>query len=277
MLNIEDEFSRLTDVCVSWSTSVPEYASYSNVHPEHTKYNITEWDKPKLLDQQKAFFDLLTKYDVHLHVVEETQPCFWQMYTRDTGFVINDTFFYCAERKLPERNGEAENVLSSLAPIVENNVVEITKGTIEGGDVLVHEGMAFVGRSARTQQPAIEQLSQHVEVVPLELGTGVMHLDTRMTILSNSTVLIYTPAFTQQDLKMLSQRFKLIEVTQAEVINLGTNVFVIDPKTIVAHAGHGRVIGELRAAGFKVEAIDYSEPIAIAGSFRCTTMPLVRQ
>lgn len=264
------------DLCVCWGHSVPKYADYSNVHPEHTKYNILEWEKPKLLGQQKVFFDHLVKHGVTLHFIEEEQSCFWQMYTRDTGFVVNETLFYCAERRLSERNGEVGNLLRSFSWLSPNNVVEITEGTIEGGDVLVHDGMAFVGRSARTSQSAIDQLNQYVEVIPLELGTSVMHLDTRMTILGKNTALIYAPAFTQEDLRMLSQKFELIEVTEAECQNLGTNVFVINPETIVAHAGHGRIIGELQAAGFQVEVVDYSEPIAIAGSFRCTTMPLVR-
>ncbi len=277
MLNIKDEYSPLKDLCVCLGKSVPEYSTYSNHHPEYTKYRNMPWDRKLILEQQNRFFDVLTKYDVSLHFIEQNNDVPWQMYTRDTGFVINDKLFYCSNRVLHEREGEIDNALKSLAPIVQTDVVEITTGSIEGGDVLVDQGMAYVGLGARTSRDAVDQLRQYVDVVTLELGANVMHLDTRMTILPNRKLLIYPPAFKDKGLEMLGQKFEFIEVTEAECENLGTNVFAINPETIVAHQAHGRVIEKLRESGFNVEVVDYSEPIAITGSFRCTTMPLVRK
>jgi N-dimethylarginine dimethylaminohydrolase len=38
-----------------------------------------------------------------------------------------------------------------------------------------------------------------------------------------------------------------------------------------------RINDMLRSEAFNVEEVDYSEPIALCGSFRCTTLPLVRE
>ena len=275
-LKIENEYARLTDLCVCPGESIPIFETYTNDHPQYTKFPIYPWDKPKLLSQQQQFFDLLKRYQVKLHfpVINPALP--WQMYTRDTGFVINDRLYYCLKRGLPEREGEIDAVLEGLADIIGTNAIELSKGRIEGGDVIVDEGMAYVGISSRTTQPAADELANYVDVTPLVLGENVMHLDTRMTILPRQKLLIYTPSFTQKDLTLLGRKFEFIEVTQAECESLGTNVFVINPETIVVNQSHCRIIEVLKNSGFNVEVIDYSQPIAIAGSFRCTTMPLSR-
>lgn len=277
MLNITDEFSPLTDVCVCFGESLPEYNTYTNDHPEFTKYRTAPWDKKQMIEQQQRFFNILQKYSVSLHFIEPDPKLFWQMYTRDTGFVINNTLYYCADRGLPSRRGEIEAALKSLSSIVGDNVIEITEGRIEGGDVLIDQGMAYVGLSARTTPEAVDSLRQYVEVITLELGTDVMHLDTRMTILPNRNLLIFPPAFTEKGLQHLRQHFNFIEVTEQECETLGTNVFVINPETIVVNQSHRRVIKKLTELGFHIEATDYSQPIAITGSFRCTTLPLARR
>jgi N-dimethylarginine dimethylaminohydrolase len=277
MLKIENEFSPLTDLCVCLGESIPEYETYVNIHPEFTKYHTSRWNKQKLLDQQHSFFDVLQRYGISLHFIEQNPGLPWQMYTRDTGFVVNNKLFYCSNRGLPERIGEIDTAIKSLSSIIGNNVIEIARGTIEGGDVLVDDGMAYVGLSARTTQEAADNLAEYIDVVTLELGQNVMHLDTRMTILPNKKLLIFTPAFAENDLRRLREKFDLIEVTQRECYGLATNVFVIDPETIVVDSAHTRLIKKLEDTGFWVEAVDYSEPIAIAGSFRCTTLPLARQ
>ena len=277
MLNITDEYSSLKDLCVCWGDSVPEFTGYTNNHPEYYKFPIHPWDKKKLRTQQKVFFEVLKKHGVSLHFIEISTEVPWQMYTRDTGFVINDSFYFCRDRVLPERCGEIGVLLKSLTSFITDKVIEIPCGHIEGGDVLVDQGKAFVGLSSRTSKQAADFLSKHVDVITLELGKSVMHLDTRMTILPEQTLLIYTPAFSEKDLRKLRDNFDFIEVTQSECETLGTNVFVINPETIVMHESHTRLIEKVKDAGFNVEVVDYSEPIANAGSFRCTTLPLVRQ
>ena len=272
MLNIHDEISPLTDLCVCRGTAVPRYQGYENDHPEFDVFPMQPWDREKLLDQQEAFYETMRRYEVRLHFVPPSDVHPWATYTRDTGFVIGDALYFSRTRELPERTGEIE-IVQSILPDVP--MVEI-QGQIEGGDVLIDEGRAWVGLGTRTTPEAAAELGQHVEVIPLYLGPKIMHLDTRMTILPGRHLLTVPGVFRPEDLKLLTDRFTMIEVTEDEARAMATNVFVINPQTVVVHAGFQRIAQAIEAHGLMVERVDWSEPNALLGSFRCATMPLAR-
>ena len=50
MLNIQDEISPLTDLCVCKGTAVPQFQGYRNDHPEFDVFPMQPWDREKLLD-----------------------------------------------------------------------------------------------------------------------------------------------------------------------------------------------------------------------------------
>ena len=104
-----------------------------------------------------------------------------------------------------------------------------------------------------------------------------MHLDTRLTLLPKQIALVNISAFQNTDLNFLRSNYKIIEVHDSETKKLGTNVFVINPETIVVPMQHIRIAKEIESFGLKVELVDYTEPINLGGSFRCTTLPLLRE
>ena len=275
-LNIRDETSPLTDLCVCRGTAIPDCEGFLNDHPEFETFPVGRWDRANFNAQQEALYEVFDRYGVRLHFIEHHPDLPWQAYTRDTGFVIGDKLYYAARRELPEREGEIDQLRRSLPALRDDDFVEIEQGRIEGGDVLPDGDVVFVGLGTRTTPDAVSELAKHVEVVPLHLGPQVMHLDTRMTILPGRRLLTWPGNFKPDDLAMLQDRFTLIEATEAEAKDLGTNVFVIDPETVVVHSGHERIAQSVEAAGLRVERVGYSEPIALLGSFRCTTMPLAR-
>lgn len=274
-LNVTDETAPLTDLCVCLGSAVPDCETYQSDHPEFDTFPMGRWDRDKLLAQQEAFYEVATGHGVRLHFVPPAEAHPWAMYTRDTGFVIGDRLFYARDRELPERVGEIDPVLDLLPGVPS---VEITAGRIEGGDVMPDGDRVFVGLGTRTDRTAVEELAGHldVEVVPIDLGPTVMHLDTRMTILPGRRALICPSVFRPEDLEMLRARLDFIEVTEDEARAMATNVFVLNPETVVVHAGFPRIVAAIRAAGLRVEPVDWSEPNALLGSFRCATMPLVR-
>ena len=237
---------------------------------------MLSWSCTKLLEQQERFYELMDRYGVRLHFVSHSDAHPWQMYTRDTGFVIGEKLYFSRIRELPEREGEIDLVRQCLPGLDEQNMVEIIQGQIEGGDVLVDQDMVYFGLGTRTTPDAVRELARHVEVTPIYLGPNVMHLDTRMTILPGRRLLLYPDAFRPDDLDMLKSRFRLIATTKAEALAMGTNVFVINPETVVVHSGFERIAKAIEAEGLAVERVDYSEPNALLGSFRCATMPLAR-
>jgi len=50
------------------------------------------------------------------------------MYTRDTGFVIHDKFYFSCNRELPERVGEIELLRQSIPTLRDQDMIEITRG-----------------------------------------------------------------------------------------------------------------------------------------------------
>ena len=103
-----------------------------------------------------------------------------------------------------------------------------------------------------------------------------MHLDTRLMILAKDKAIVHAASFQSADLDYLKSKYQCIEVTDAEAKALATNVIALNPETLVVERRQHRLQSELIQHGFKVEAVDYSEPIILGGSFRCTTLTLSR-
>ncbi len=275
-LSINNEFGKLKTVVVCWGKNMPLYKDYKSDDPEFTKYHLYSWDVDLLLKQQKMFFDVLEQYGVKLIFPKIKQNLPWQMYTRDTAFVIGEVLYYSSTRKFKERSGEIDCLLSAIN-LSENQIVPI-KNEIEGGDVLVaSKNFAYLGHGSRTEKKAVETIKKHVKTRVFELGNNVMHLDTRLTLLPNKIALANMDNFDNSSKKFLGKAYDVIEVSNEEAKKLGTNVFVINPKTILVPKQHDRIGKLLRGKGFKIELIDYSEPINLGGSFRCTTLPIERE
>lgn len=275
--HIYDELSALRDVVVCFGTSVVPYAKYVAGEPEFTKYHKRTWDKDLLLRQQETFFKRLEHYNVTLHFPQTSPELPWQMYTRDIGFVIHDRLYYSKKRQFSERRGEADKLLALLKKDGFPDPSEITSGSIEGGDVLIAPDIAFVGNGSRTEEASIAELSTKERCDRLFLGNNVMHLDTRFTILPKNHALIVPTAFKPNDLARIKKRFTLLPVLEDETLDLATNVFMVNPETIFSAKHNRRINAMLKKAGFNLEVLDYTEPINLGGSFRCTTLPLRRE
>ncbi len=277
-LQIRDEYSPLKAVIVGTGKSVPLYETYRKSKMDYRKEDPSTkpYDKRLLEKQQARFLNVLQEHNVKLLMVKEDKKLPWQMWTRDTGFVYGNTFFYCLKRGLKEREGEFESIKHHFSKNL-RQIVCIKNGKLEGGDVVVDKDIIFIGMSRRTDDEAVKVVEKYFPVKRLNLGNSVMHLDTRMTILPNNYVLIYPRAFQKEDLKYLQKRFSFIPVTKKEAQTLGTNVFVINPKTIVVDKTHSRIHKELRKRKFQLEIVDYSESRRLEGSFRCTTLPVERE
>lgn len=275
-LNIRDEFSPLKEVVVCWGYHVHDYQTYFSSDPEFTKYPKRPWDNSLLLKQQEKFFKALEKYKVNLRFPKTSSKLPWQIFVRDTGFVINDCFYYSNSRGFKERIGEEIMLLDLFKSLKITKIQQLTQGKIEGGDVLVDSDIIYIGHGGRSEKSAINELLSLVKGEFLFLGENVMHLDTRFTILPDDYCLIVLEAFQKNDLEKLGKRFKFIPVSPDETIDLTTNVLAVNPETIFSPKHNKRINKELQKVGFHIEEIDYTEGINLRGSFRCTSLPLVR-
>ncbi|WP_298918385.1 arginine deiminase family protein [uncultured Algimonas sp.] len=205
-----------------------------------------------------------------------------QHYTRDVGFTVGSVTIVDRPRR-PYRRRELEG----LDPVLEQieTVARVTRGCIEGGDVMVDRDTLIIGLGEETDREGIanveEILSDHGIDMPVRTleftHRGVIHTDTLFNIVAEGVAIIQRDSFGEDDLKWLSSRFELIDATQDEAGGMEINTLAIGGGKVVMLAPGGRLADEIAKKGLEPILLDYSEVIALPGSFRCTTFPIVRR
>lgn len=142
-------------------------------------------------------------------------------------------------------------------------------GTLDGGDVLKHDGTVWVGLGGRTNQSGLEQLAAalephgaHVVGVPL---TKVLHLKSAVTALADGTVIGYPPLV--DDTHVWS---RFTEVPEEP----GAHVVLLDEQTVLMSASAPRTAELLTERGLRVVAVDLTEYEKLEGCVTCLSVRL---
>jgi N-dimethylarginine dimethylaminohydrolase len=137
----------------------------------------------------------------------------------------------------------------------------------------------FVGIGERTDPAGAAALQAILgagyAVHVLQLAPRILHLDVVLNLLPGNLVLIY-PSGLRDVPDRLRRAYELVEVTADEQDRLATNVLSLDERTVVADERHERVASILANRGLDVRMLPFAETTKIGGSFRCSTLPLVR-
>ena len=225
-----------------------------------------------------------------------------QIFARDVGFTIDDTFFI--SNLIPDRALETDAFATSILPRIAEGHIEHLPEQVhtEGGDILLYDDLLFVGtylgddypdlKTARTNRYAIDFLRERFprkRVIPLELRKhdhdphrSVLHLDCAFQPVSRGRALIYKEGFLhKQDIGLLEEIFghdNLFSVTPEEAYYMNTNIFSLGPDALISDQHFIRLNQHLRSAwGMTVEEAPYQEISKMGGLLRCSTMPLVRR
>lgn len=142
-------------------------------------------------------------------------------------------------------------------------------GTLDGGDVLKHDGTVWVGLGGRTNASGLEQLSAalapsgaRVVGVPL---TKVLHLKSAVTALPDGTVLGYPPLVDDP-----SAWPRLLEVPEES----GSHVVLLDRQTVLMSASAPQTAAILTARGLRVVAVELTEFEKLEGCVTCLSVRL---
>jgi N-dimethylarginine dimethylaminohydrolase len=283
---VATEYGTLQRVVMRYAGEFTRPLNGPGIHPVLARQQATSrwapYNPAKVRVQQHALISLLRKRGTQVVILREAPGCSTQHYPRDIGFVIDDVLFAArlnSAHRLPEADALAD--LTAGTP----NLAELSAGTIEGGDVMLHDGCVLVGLSEETSpeganalQAALAQHRIDREVIPVRFATGgIVHLDDHFNIVAPGTALIHSAVFPPDQVRWFDKRFDLIDVTDHEARAVQVNVLAIAPGVVVATEGSDRIAGELSARGIEVITIDYSEVTRIPGSLRCTTLPLLRR
>lgn len=170
-----------------------------------------------------------------------------------------------ADERKPETAG-TEQVLRDLGLRVAH--VE-APGTLDGGDVLKHDGTVWVGLGGRTNQAGIDQLAAHLaplgaEVVAVPL-TKALHLKSAVTALPDGTVVGWDPVVDDPG-------------TWASYLGVpeepGAHVVLLDATTVLMSSAAPRTRALYEERGLRVVAVDVSEFEKLEGCVTCLSVRL---
>ncbi|MDC3413203.1 dimethylarginine dimethylaminohydrolase family protein [Terrihalobacillus insolitus] len=257
----------------------PQYMTIRDVINEtQKKFKDEGIHIKRAIAQHQAFVNILEENDVEVIFLPYHKKYPEQVFTRDIGFTLGQTVFI-AEMASNIRKGE-QDVLKLWLEDEELSYYNIIGDRIEGGDVIIDRDTIYVGLSNRTDQEAAEHLQRILNqftVIPIPFKERYLHLDCVFNVVSPEVALIFPEALTKEDIELFGSRYDLIEVSKEEQFSLGTNVLGIGNKRILSLPVNKKVNKELRNRGFEVIEVDISEIIKSGGSFRCCTLPILRE
>lgn len=277
-LNIRTEFGTLRDVVLA---TVKNYVVTEPVNLTQEKYYASEPPQHfHLLREQENFVKVLEQNQVDIHWAKPLPQCPLQVNTRDIAAVIGDVLVL-GRLKWPMRQDELLGIQQVIETVGDKLLRMPDSGLLEGGDIVVHYPTIYLGLGERTDTNGFEFIKSNFgtgwEVIPLKLRKDILHLDVVFNVVAYNTVLLFPEAFVSTPLSFFEERFEhVIAVTEGEQFDLATNVFALNPKKLVADRRNYRVSNMLRSLSFEVIELDFTHTTRIGGSFRCATLPLLR-
>lgn len=300
-LNVKNETSRLRAVVLGSAISngpTPKVdEAYDPKSLEHILANTYPIEADMVVEME-AFNSVFQKYGVTVLRPEKIEN-YNQIFVRDIGFVIDDTFV--KSNILPDRERELDAIQYVIDQMKPAKVVRPPEEVhIEGGDVMLWNDYIFVGTykgsdyasyiTARTNSQGVEfikelfpnKIVKDFDLVKsrIEARDNALHLDCCFQPVGKDKGIIYKRGFREEaDYMFLVNLFgkeNLFHITREEMYNMNSNVFSIDTNVVVSEKNFTRLNNWLRGNGFIVEEIPYAEIAKQEGLLRCSTLPLIR-
>ena len=300
-LNVNNETSRLRAVVLGSAVHNGPTPKVEQAYDPKSLEHILAGTYPKekdMVEQMEAFNTVLRKYNIKVYrpqIIENYN----QIFARDIGFVIDDTFV--KSNILPDRERALDAIQYIIDQIDPKKVVRPPAEVhIEGGDVMLWNNYVFIGTykgsdykdyiTARTNMQGVQYIKdlfpnkmiKEFDLVKskIEARDNALHLDCCFQPVGTDKGIIYKRGFREEaDYLFLVRLFgkeNLFHITREEMYNMNSNVFSIDTNVVVSERNFTRLNNWLRANGFVVEEIPYAEIAKQEGLLRCSTLPLIR-
>ena len=235
----------------------------SGLYPGKPDYELA-------LRQHDAYIAALKQCGVDVTVLpaDEAYPdsCFVEdpaILTRSCAIITNPG--------APTRKGEVPAILEAVKQFYPEEKIEFIHdpGTLEGGDVMMVGDHFFVGRSARTNEEGILQLTAILakygmtcSEVPL---TEVLHLKTGVNYLENGNMLVSGEFVDKPDFAA----YHRVQIPEEEAYAANC-IWVND--TVIVPEGYPAVLAAVQGLGYKTMTVDTSEYRKIDGGLSCLSL-----
>ena len=220
------------------------------------------------LRQWQEYVDVLRRRGWSVVEAPPVDDCPDGVFIEDQVVVHGDVAVLCRSGA-PGRRGERAGV-GEAVEAHGYRVVEVEEpGTLDGGDVLKHGHVVWVGVGGRTNLAGIEQLRRaweghRVEVVAVPVSK-VLLLKSAVTALPDGTVLGYPPLV--DDVSTWPRFLAVPEESGAHVVLLGG-------MSVLMSASAPRTAQLLAARGHDVTTVDISEFEKLEGCVTCLSVRL---
>ena len=281
-----NETDTLKTVIIGRWEGFHEDETYSNVLDEQRENPSTD----QLKTEFEAFQKALEDNGVEVLIPEYIGKFMYDQLTpRDIATVIGNQIVFC---NMAKRSRKYE--IAGIFPLIrdftgDKPVVNIAPVDclLEGGDIMVDRGRIIVGLSQRTNMKGYEWLlntfTDRMEVIPVYLtdikkDENILHLDCAFNPVGENSALVYMDGIKPIP-NFFEKEYDLIKINKEEQQALATNVFSISKSLVIArdHPQSKRVVSEMRKRGIEVIEIPFDGAPATGGSFRCCTLPLIRE
>jgi len=198
------------------------------------------------------------------------------VFTRDAALCTPMGYIHL-RMGLPARRDEEKWLASCLDAMGEICVGRIfPPGTVEGGDVILAEPVAFVGRSARTNSEGIRQLKAILEdmayeVRVLQVPPWSLHLGGVMSVVGPRLVLACGRTFPDG----FFEGFECINISEGK--GASGNVITLSSGEVIANSAENPAgIEALDKRGVRIYSLDLSEFRKGGGGPSCLILPVDR-
>lgn len=235
----------------------------SGLYPGKPDYELA-------MKQHDAYIEALKKCDVDVTVLpaDERYPdsCFVEdpaLITRACAIITNPG----AE----SRNGEKFEIIDAIKKFFDEDKIEYIKapGTLEGGDVMMVGDHFYVGRSARTNEEGIRQLTEILAKYGMTCSEvkleEVLHLKTGVNYLENNNMLVSGEFVTKPDF----EKYNKVEIPVEEAYAANC-IWVND--TVIVPEGYPAVLKAVQELGYKTLVVDTSEYRKVDGGLSCLSL-----
>ncbi|MCX7646661.1 MAG: dimethylarginine dimethylaminohydrolase family protein [Rhodobacteraceae bacterium] len=275
-----NETDRLTDVLLGSPAHLRHLAtsSLSRRHLRENPCNI------QVAQAQHA--ELVAAYEhfgvkVHLHEPSPELPM--QVYARDSSVMTPYGAIITAMAQW-WRRGENYAAIRTYERLGIPIYDMVTAGTFEGGDFnVIEEGCVLIGcGGARTQEEGARQVAAWFEAEGWEVRLAFIdeyyvHIDLMVVPIAPKLTAVCL-ACTEPALVdwLKGKGHEIIDVPFQDTMALGCNFMSLGADRVIAPASSQALIGQLRARGFEVAAIDMSEISKTGGGIHCMAQALRR-